>query len=227
MKENFLLALNAKREENTPGLVYFFTLLITAALLAAVGLCWAALVVYATIPLLIALSMLAAVLWTKRGTRFLRWSRQLKTAKERETPLAAALIPQLYGAYPPYVIEAAEKLGESKDRTAVPALMHVLEQCVDSQRPGWRDVAAALADALASIGDGRALDLLYRLENVRGIGFIPNIRNAIALIEPQAVLLRAGSADDAVQAAMLLRPASGSKEREAGLLLRPVDSEAS
>ena len=226
MKENFLLALRTKREENTPSLVYFLTLLFTASLLMAVGLCWAALVVYATVPLFVALSVLAVSLWAKRGTRFLRWSRQLRTAKERETPLAASLIPQLYGAYPPYVIEAAEKLGESKDRTAVPALMHVLEQCVDSQRPGWRDVAAALADALAAIGDGRALDLLYRLENVRGIGFIPNIRNAIAVIEPQAVLLRAGSADDTVQAAMLLRPASGAGELDKALLLRAADADA-
>ena len=178
------------------------------------------------IPLLFAGTILAVGLWLRRGTMFLKRRRKLGKAKRTESSLASTLIPNLYGAYSPYIIEAAEQLGKAKDATAVPALMHVLEKCVEEQRPGWRDVAAALADALADIGDCRALELLYRLETVRGIGFIPNIRNAIAVIEPQAVLLRAGSLDEAVNAAMLLRPAHGAGESDKALLLRAGEADA-
>ena len=64
--------------------------------------------------------------------------------------------------------------------------------------------------------------MIARLENVRGIGFIPSIRNAIAEIEPQSSLLRAGSADDSQQE-MLLRPARSSTEEAGVLLLRSVE----
>src|ERR1041385_3638572 len=112
----------------------------------------------------------------------------------------------LFGSYSPYVIDTAVRLAEERDVTAVPALIIALQRCVDQQSPGWREVAEALVLALARIGDRRALNLLYRLENVRGIGIIPSIREAIAAIEPQTSLLRPGSADDALTET-LLRPA--------------------
>jgi hypothetical protein len=151
-----------------------------------------------------------------------RWRRQRELRPTQPSELAAELTQHLTGNYTPYVIEAAEKLGEARDVTAVPALVQVLERCVDTQHPGWRDVAEAVANALARIGDRRALPLLYRLETVRGIGFIPSIRNAIAEIEPQTSLLRAGSAD-AEQQKVLLRPVRSSAEDGATVLLRSVE----
>lgn len=140
----------------------------------------------------------------KQGSRWARGKRTRRLERDA-SPLVVELAPMLYGDYTPYVIEAAEKLGEAQDTTAVPTLLYVLEECVNAQRPGWREVSEALANALARIGDRRALPLLFRLENVRGIGFIPSIRNAIAAIEPQTSLLRPGSADYAT-AETLLRP---------------------
>ena len=164
-------------------------------------------------------------LWTRRGVTLLKRRRKVERAAVTNSPAVAARIAELYGEYPPYVIEAAQQLGQERDRTAVPALLHVLEQTAENQRPGWRDVGAALTDALAEIGDGRALELLYRLENVRGIGFIPNVRNAIAVIEPQSVLLRASGENGSAQAALLLRPAHGAGETDKTLLLRAAEAE--
>jgi hypothetical protein len=74
------------------------------------------------------------------------------------------------------------------------------------------------------IGDRRALPLLYRIENVRGIGFISTIREAIAAIEPQTSLLRPGSAD--LLPDTLLRPVQARMEpEEPKLLLRATDSD--
>jgi hypothetical protein len=158
--------------------------------------------------------------------RLREWTaeKRLQRAQEQASPLATALTPQLFGEYTPYVLEAAEKLGAERDTTAVPALLRALEQSVDVQRPGWRDRAEALANALARIGDRRALPLLYRLENVRGIGFIPAIRNAITSIEPQTSLLRPGSADYALPGT-LLRPAQARPAEEPALLLRAAEGE--
>ncbi len=159
--------------------------------------------------------------WLRRKTaRWLRESRALRADQTSE--LAETLTPQLFGAYSDYVIEAAERLGAARDASAVPALMCVLERWVDAQRPGWREVSETLANALAQIGDRRALALLYRLENVRGIGFIPSIRGAIAAIEPQTSLLRPGSADFLIHET-LLRPAQGRlANEEAAVLLRAL-----
>ena len=132
-----------------------------------------------------------------------RWS-LFPAQKNRRVAAAAALkqaeysqladwfTPRLQDSHVPNVILAAERLGEARDTTAVPDLMSALERCVETQPPGWSECAAALANALARIGDRRALPLLYRLDNVRGIGLIPAVRNAIAAIEPQTSLLRAG-----------------------------------
>jgi hypothetical protein len=150
-----------------------------------------------------------------------RWKQARLVRQAPQSELALELTQQLFGNHSPYVIEAAQRLGAARDTTAVPALIYVLERCVDSQQPGWRDVAESIAIALGEIGDGRALPLLYRLENVRGIGFIPAIRSAIAEIEPQSSLLRAGSADE-MQQAVLLRPARSSGEDAATILLRSV-----
>jgi hypothetical protein len=119
-------------------------------------------------------------------------------------------------------VEAAEKLAAARDSTAVPAILRALQTCADSQSPGWRERAEALANAHGAIGDRRSLPLLYRLENVRGIGFIPAVRSAIAAIEPQTSLLRPGSVE-AVNVPQLLRPADQSIDEEPKHLLRSLD----
>lgn len=122
------------------------------------------------------------------------WTKAARVRRTVRTELAEELTPLLRGNDTGYVVEAAEKLGEARDTSAVPDLIYELERCLEQQRPGWRERSEALANALARIGDPRALPLLYRLENVRGIGLIPAIRNAIAVIEPRANLLRPGHA---------------------------------
>ena len=172
------------------------------------------------------ITLLGLSVRTRRFLRNLRQDTRLRTTRSELSETAARYVPLLHGEYSPYVIEAAEALGRERDMTAVPALLVVLQRCVDEQRPGWRDVAEALVKALAGIGDRRALEPLYRLENVRGIGIIPAIREAIAAIEPQTSLLRPGSIDGALSET-LLRPAQGIPESDAdpALLLRALEQE--
>lgn len=168
------------------------------------------------------LGLLIAALWLRRIVRQWKQARRLRQAQVSK--LAETLTPQLQGEFSPYVIEAAERLGEARDTTAVPALIVALEHCVETQRPGWRDRAAALADALGRIGDRRALSLLYRLDNVRGIGLIPAVRNAIAAIEPQTSLLRAGSADNVPPQSLLRSVQHRPQAEDATVLLRSVET---
>jgi hypothetical protein len=174
-----------------------------------------------TLPLLLGCISAAAAAHTYSAARNLRHRWRWRRVGTHQSELAANLTPQLFGDYSPYIIEAAQQLGAARDMTAVPALLRALESCVDSQRPGWREVAEELANALAQIGDGRALPLLRQLENVRGIGFIPAVRNAIAAIEPHSSLLRPGSLDHGA----LLRPLQHSPEIEPAFLLRSAESE--
>lgn len=136
---------------------------------------------------------------------------------------AADLIPMLYGSYTPYVVEAAERLGAARETTAVPALMHVLEQTVNMQPPGWCDTAAAMVVALGNMGDRRALPLLQKLSNVRGIGLLTVVQEAIDRIEPETSLLRPGSVEDIPQET-LLRPADSCIETDPATLLRADNS---
>ena len=140
----------------------------------------------------------------------------LRRAKRLESELARRLRPQLYSNDWTQVLEAAQVLGAMHDRTAVPAMMEALESCVTYQPTGWREIAVALTNALAEIGDSRSLTLLHRLENVRGIGLISNIRHAIATIEPQTNLLRADYSNALPE--HLLRPAQSMSEEPEQLL---------
>ena len=204
-------------------------LLILGAVMSVIGFSYGlvALVGEPASGITLTLALTTLGFWTRRGFIYLKRRRKLKQAPPPESPQIAALIAELNGEYTPYIIEAAEQLGKARDKAAVPALLRVLEQSAENQRPGWREVSAALVNALADIGDGRALELLYRLENVRGIGFIPNVRNAIAIIEPQAVLLRASSETDSIQSGLLLRPAHGKNETDKALLLRATEADTS
>lgn len=170
------------------------------------------------------LGLMAGADWGRRTFR--EWARdtRLRWAHRHESELVASLTPQLFGDYSPYVIEAAETLGEARDPTAVPALMRVLECCVDMQPPSWKEIAEVVVKSLAKIGDRRALPLLYRIENVRGIGLISTIREAIAAIEPQTSLLRPGGLEPMQD--FLLRPAQGRPaQEEPALMLRAVESD--
>ena len=148
------------------------------------------------------------------------WRQRRRVKQAEYSPLADWLAPRLQDSHVPNVILAAERLGEARDTTAVPDLMNALERCVETQPPGWSECAAALANALARIGDRRALPLLYRLDNVRGIGLIPAVRNAIAAIEPQTSLLRAGSAFDVPPGSLLRSVQTRPDANESAILLR-------
>lgn len=165
--------------------------------------------------------MLFGYLW-RRGR-----NKRRRLAQERRSPLAKRLMSDLMGNDSAHIIEAAELLGEARDVTAVPVLILALERCIETQPPGWSERAAALATALGKIGDRRALPLLYKLDNVRGIGLISAVRNAIASIEPQTSLLRPGSAED-VAPELLLRPVtlhSDSDPDARRTLLRTTDQD--
>jgi hypothetical protein len=150
-----------------------------------------------------------------------RWknSTTRKRGLRNTSSFADEWIPMLYGDYKPYVVEAAEKLGAARETTAVPALMHVLEQTVNTQPPDWCETAEALVVALGRMGDRRALPLLNRLSNVRGIGLLTVVHEAINRIEPETSLLRPGSADD-LPREILLRPAESCPETDPATLLR-------
>ncbi len=164
--------------------------------------------------------------WIHRtGKSWFRQELQGKRAVAEASPEAAPWVNRLFGNYPPYVVEAAEELGAARDITSVPALMFVLENCVAQQPAGWREEAEALANALGQIGDGRALPMLKRLENVRGIGFIPAIRSAIASIEPNSSLLRASSQHSAEMKTLLLPGTSLESEQERQILLRVAEAD--
>ena len=135
------------------------------------------------------------------------------------TPLVEEWLPMLSGNYTPYVVEAAEKLGAARETMAVPTLLHVLEQTVRHQPPGWCDSAEAIVVALGKMGDRRALPLLHRLTSWRGIGFVSAVCEAIDRIEPETSLLRAASVHDLPQE-LLLRPADACTDSDPALLLR-------
>ena len=165
--------------------------------------------------------VLASGLWIRRQAR--AWKQEQRIRQGGYSPLAAKLTPDLLGSYSPYVIEAANQLAEARDATAVPVLITALEQCMENQPPGWSERASALANALARIGDRRALPLLYRLDNVRGIGLIPAVRNAIAAIEPQTSLLRPGSIHDVPPHTLLRSVKQRPDAKEAAILLRSAE----
>src|SRR5690348_15394692 len=84
-------------------------------------------------------------LWIRRTLHSLTQAARVQRAEQSE--FAADWTPLLFGSHTGYIIEAAEKLGEARDTSAVPHLVYALEQCVDTQQPGWCDVGAALANA--------------------------------------------------------------------------------
>ena len=134
------------------------------------------------------------------------------------------LMMALASEHAPNVVVAAQRLGNQKAVHAVSELMWTLDSWVNHQPAGWREVAVAIVEALVNIGDVRALPLLRHLENVRGIGFIPQIRNALATMEPQANLLRPGSPKDALPAELLRPLPMRHPEEEPSLLLRAGDA---
>lgn len=165
-------------------------LLLVVGLLLLGGVSYAAVMVVLTA----VLSLINLGDWLRGRLR--NWMQETRLRRVMQPASTQELTRQLLGSYTPYVIEAAEQLGATRDTAAVPHLMYALETCVNWQQPGWRDRAEAFVNALSRIGDRRALPLLSRLENVRGIGLLPAIRHAIAEIEPQTSLLRPGEAPE-------------------------------
>lgn len=171
----------------------------------------------ASLPGIPAILICAAGLAAAIRRQAVRWMRGRAMSQPTSSEAVERWSPQLLGSYTPYVIEAAQQLGASGDSAAAPILIYALEECVQNQQPGWRDVAEAIAHGLAELGDSRALPVLRKLENVRGIGFIPAIRGAIAAIEPPNSLLRAGHE---MELSSLLRPQEQASSTDAANLLR-------
>lgn len=155
------------------------------------------------------------------------WSRRKTAALDCLFPQSAGALPcplfHLISDSPDQVIAAVRRLGAGQDRGAVPALLLLLSDCVDSQHPGWRDIAESATEALGQIGDRRALPLLLRLENVRGIGIIPVIRQAISQIEPRSSLLRPGRTGLEPPETLLRSARNKDLPHDPALLVRPLE----
>jgi len=108
-------------------------------------------------------------------------------------------------------IGCAELLGELGDPTASPALLRALARY---NTDVWFSEAAV--NALAKLGDARALPALRRLSHGRNAGLMMDARAAVSAIEPQVTLLRSASAPEEA----LLRPAASSRDLDAQRLLR-------
>ncbi len=111
-------------------------------------------------------------------------------------------------------LEAAERLGDLNDTSAVPALLRAVER--------YRDDGPFLEVVVQSLGrlrDPRALPALRTLSSGRHRALMERARAALAQIEPQATLLR-GAESPPARAEGLLRPASPGDSTEPERLLR-------
>jgi hypothetical protein len=106
----------------------------------------------------------------------------VQAGKNTQTQGAAHLVQDLLSPYPPYAAAAAEKLGEIRDAAAVPSLINVLDRSVWRSESGWDIVCVAIVQALARIGDGRALPVLNRVRAARGVDFSDEVDSAITCI---------------------------------------------
>ncbi|CCW34171.1 hypothetical protein CWRG_00815 [Chthonomonas calidirosea] len=127
------------------------------------------------------------------GRDLFAWLQRRRCWRQPCSALVHELAPLLLSEDSRVAIDAAMRLADAGDCSAVPHLVHALRVTVEMQHPGWRERGEVFTEALAKLGDGRALPLLRELEDVRGIGFIPSIRRAILYLEPRSLLLRAGT----------------------------------
>jgi hypothetical protein len=159
------------------------------------------------------------------GRDLFAWLQRRRCWRQPCSSLVRELAPLLLSEESVVAMDAANRLAGAGDSSAVPYLVHALKVTVEMQQPGWRERGEVFTEALAKIGDGRALPLLRELEDVRGIGFIPSIRRAILCLEPRSLLLRAGSSpyDPSV---LLLQPV-GRRVEELKTLLHVLPSDGS
>jgi hypothetical protein len=111
-------------------------------------------------------------------------------------------------------LAAVEMLGQMNDRTAVPALVRVIEKYREDG-----PFVEQVVRVLGRMGDDRALPTLKALTSGRHHSLMQAAREAVEAIEPRSVLLRSSSAP-VVQANTLLRPARGSQTEDSERLLR-------
>lgn len=117
---------------------------------------------------------------------------------------------------------SAECLGETGSPTAVPVLLQAIERYE-------RDAhfVETAVKALMRLGDVRSLPTLHRLTHDRNLALMTAARQAVAVIEPRVVLLRASAAPPQVRRSELLRPLQHTGATEPNEMLRVALQEAS
>jgi hypothetical protein len=110
-------------------------------------------------------------------------------------------------------MEAVERLGDLRDRTAVPALVRAVERYRTDAR-----LLEVLVGVLRRLGDERAIPALRSLTSGRHLSLMQAAREAVAELEPKSVLLRAADSGDC---GVLLRAAQGDNPDAARLLRVP------
>lgn len=157
------------------------------------------------------------------GRRLRTWKRQRDAVQAfAESSSDNGLAMRLLGGYVPFSIEAAEQIGELRDRGAVPLLMFAIEGLMMEKPGGWREMASATVGALRRIGDRKPLPLLRRLQNMRGSDEIEGLTECIAEMEGASVLLRP-AANERSTGETLVRPAGCDSQLDGPeILLRPA-----
>ncbi len=168
-------------------------------------------------PLLGSVIVSAGALTMHRSVQQHRQERALRRARTGTGEATTALTDMLLGSYKPYVVEAAQALGELGDPGAVPALVAVMERAFAEQRPGWEEVAIAAALAMGRLEDARALPALGRLISAADPEVRAAAADALRRVDARASYLRTESTPQS-EAETLVRPETTAGPQH---LLRP------
>lgn len=147
------------------------------------------------------------------------WKRKHAFHDSLQSPNVRQLTGKLTAPQHTVRMQAIEVLSQLNDPTAVPALIRAIHGF-----PKDTQYTVAIVNLLGKLGDSRALSALEKLAVRRSLPLQFAARQAIAVIEPHAVLLRASDSPSAsIPAASqsLLRPAMPLKAQDdAEMLLR-------
>lgn len=126
------------------------------------------------------LSIIAAALVVRSKRENVIAANDSQSIRHVHSEEAARMVQDLFGPYPRYAAAAAEHLGVIREAGAVPSLISVLDRSAWRSEDGWGTVCEAIVEALAKIGDGRALPVLNRVQGARGADFSIKVNAAIA-----------------------------------------------
>src|SRR5205085_10834694 len=96
-----------------------------------------------------------------------------------------------------------------------------IERVIDEKPAGWREMTAAMVEALVAIGDPQPLRLLRRIQRTQGTEEIENLPGAIAALEHVSELLRPANPEKSPERGLLRPTETGVISAEQSLLLRP------